>query len=314
MARSGKLVWAGLVVVGWLVCGCPQKKVTPPPPPQELIDELAAAVAKYNEVAPLSPPAEEALAFAQLIAAAQAALQKADYPTALDKARRARLEAEKIHARLVYRDLEKLNPPPEVTYYYRQQMQAAEQAEAAGNIPQAIAAAQEARRQAGLGLEYMGQCIEKAKQNLAAIKTVLEVMYHPDYDLIKMFWDLNELLASGDCQKITAGVGDLQAKMEKAKSSTRITGGRFRVSAPPDFVEQYGQPRMYAEVTPDGRLQTVIGKVEVGNEVIFIRCLFYSREKTYYFVLDPVTGTKGWMGERYVWPERADRSQGSGGK
>lgn len=306
-----------LLLMFFMMGGCPKKEdeisapPPPPPPPAELLDELSAARSVYGEISPLNPPAEEVAVYQRYLAEAENALNRHDYPTALEKARMAHLEAERMYARLVYGDLLRRNPPPELTYHYRQNMQASEQAEAAGDLVKAVQAAQEARRQAQLAIEYLGQCMEKIKKELAEIKSELEKIYRADFDLIQEFWDVMDLVPSNDCNRLKARASELDAKVSRAKSSALYSDQTFVVSAPPDFIRQFGDPIMYAEVTSDGRLQNRLNKVPVGTRVKFIRCFFYSRTKTYYLVEDPRSGIRGWMGERYVWPERAAMSEGA---
>jgi hypothetical protein len=286
-----------------LVGSCAPKK--PAGPPQDLLDEIAAAEAVYQELSSLTPSAQDSAAYTAVMGEAKAKMEAGDYQAAMGKARLAHLEAEKLYGKLVYDELMKYHPSTPFTYQYRKQMKDADDAAKAGNITAAIAAAQEGRRQAGLALDLQKQCLADAKQRLGEIKGVIESLYKPDYELIVRYWDAVDSLSSLDCDKTRKMVDDVARWADQFKRNTISMDRIFYVSAPFDYIKMYGDPYMYSDITEDGKLKNRVNQVSVGTQVKFIRCSLFSRDKTFYLVEDPKNGIQGWMAEERVWPERA---------
>jgi hypothetical protein len=93
--------------------------------------------------------------------------------------------------------------------------------------------------------------------------------------------------------------------MEEQKGGSVEGELLFVVNAPADYIKQFGDPWMYGEVTPEGYLARRIVQVPVGTAVTFLRSMFFSRDKTFYYVREPKRGHEGWMAEERVWPDRA---------
>jgi hypothetical protein len=286
-----------------VVASCAPKK--PAGPPQPLVDEIAAAESVYHDLSALGPSDQDSAAYRALMADAKAGMDAGDYKAAMAKARAAHLEAERLYARMVYAELEKYHPPTPLTYHYRQGLKDSDDKQKAGDIPGAIQAAQDAREQARLALELQKQCMADASKRLAGLKNDLELLYKPSLDLIQLYWDSMGSLAQQDCDKTKAMVSDLANRVAQFKSNTIVMQRVYYVSATFDYVKMYGDPWMYAEVTPDGMLKTRVNQVQVGQPVTFIHSMMFSRDKTFYYVEDQRNGVRGWMAEERVWPERA---------
>lgn len=291
-----------LLLAGALLVGCGPKK--PAGPPQELLDELASLDQAYAALAPMAPTAEDSAKYQAAITEAKNALGQSNYSQAAEKAKLARLELARLEGSLYFRQLEQYNPDPPLTYHYRQQVKNSEDAQAAGKIDEAIAAAEEAKKQARLALNLQKQCMESVENELAQLKAEIETFYRPDLDIILLYWKAAGTLPNRKCEETRKAVADLRALVNRFKATTITYSKTFVVTAPPEFVRIYGDPIMFQEVTPEG-LKTRLARVQVGTKVNFIRSSLAAPDKTYYYVEDPNTGTKGWMAEERLWPERA---------
>jgi tetratricopeptide (TPR) repeat protein len=284
--------------------GCQPKKPKAPPP--ELLDRIAAAEAVFQQLSELSPDDDDASGYNAIISEARAALEAGDYRVSMDKAERAHLEASRLYARLAYRKLMEYNPPTPLTYHYRKEMKNSDDAEAAGDIDKAIEAAEAARRQAELAAELQKQCLTDSQKRLAALKTEVELIYKPDYDLVMLYWRAVESLPERSCEKTRELVNELDRRVTDVKENTLVQKKVLHVYASSEYIRTYGEPYMYAEVTDKG-LKNSINQIPVGTPVYFIRCVFLSKDKTYYYVEDSRNGVKGWMAEERVWHDRAMR-------
>ena len=287
---------------------CPEKK--PQGPPQELIEEIDQAEKAFEQLSAYSLSPEETSDYYSLLKEARTLMSAGDYEKAMDRALRAELEAVRLHGRLVYQELLATNPPKSLTYHYRNYSKQSENAEAKGDIREALRLAREALRQASLALEYQKNCMDTVKADLERIKQELELLYRPDYELIQGYWDAVEALSSENCDQLSNRIKSLQQKLEFMKSTVISIDPLFTVSASDEYVKKYGQPWMYKEVTKEGYLSGRVNQVPVGTRVVFIRSLLFSRSKTFYYVEDTRNGIRGWMAEERVWPERARRAKG----
>ncbi|HUT53819.1 MAG TPA: hypothetical protein VM658_10550 [bacterium] len=302
MKKSALIFGLFLALALVLACCAPKK---PAGPPQELVDEIGAAESVYHDLSALNPSDQNSASYRALIADAKGKLDAGDYKGAMAKARAAHLEAERLYARLVYAELEKYHPPTPLTYHYRQGLKSSDDAQKAGDIPGAIKAAQDAREQARLALQLQKQCMDDMAQRLAGLKNEIELLYKPNLDLILLYWDSMDSLPQLDCEKSKAMVNELARWVAQFKANTIAMQRVYYVNASFDYIKMYGDPYMYGEVTPDGKLKTRVDQVQVGQPLTFIRSMLFSRDKTLYFVEDQRNGVEGWMAEERVWPERA---------
>lgn len=293
---------ATAVLAGCLLFSCAEKK--PQEPPRELLDEVASIEALYQEASRLGPSEKDASSYHSLMGSVRGAIDAGDYKTAADKARFARLEALRLYGLLTMRELDKYNPPNNLTYHYRQNDKTSDEAEAKGDIGGAIRASKEALRQADLSLSLQMQCIEKAGKDLALLKKQIEAYYRPDFEILNLFWNTVSMVKDKDCTKAGKMLGELTRRVEYAQRNVIGSSRTFAVSSPPEFVRTYGDPVMYKEATAKG-LSGELTRIPVGRRVIFIRTMLLSRAKTYYYVRDTRTGLEGWMAEERIWPERA---------
>lgn len=276
-------------------------------PPQELLDSISQTEAIVEQASKLSGSDTDAVRVRSLLDQARSSMDSGNYSEAMKKARAARLEAERYHARATYDVLMSYNPPNTYTYHYRQKMKDSDDAMARRDIDGAIAAAREAREQAELALRLQQECMKAAEDKLAEMKKELEHIYQPDWTIEMLYWDSLDALPEKNCEKSKQMVGELERRVAQTKANTISLERRILVvTSPAEFVRIYGDPVMYAEVTSAG-LKTEINRVPVGQPVAFINSLMVARNRVYYYVEDPRNGIKGWMAEERVWPDRAMR-------
>ncbi len=297
-----------------LFYGCPDKKTEPPPPPQELLDAMDAARSTYDRVSALAPDHDVLETYKKLMDQARQAMDRHDYDTALDKALRARLALERLHARLIYEELmEKYDPSSKLTYHFRQKMSRSQAEEKKGDLEAAIKAAVEARKQAELAVDYEKQCLEKGSERLAELKKQIENLYRPPFEIIELYWRARHLVDARECASLDLALDKIKRLVRQEKETMVYSYRRYEVHADDEYMKRYGKPAMFESVTSKG-LVKVINRVRPGKEVIFIRGLLYTPSRTYYLVKDPETGIKGWMAEERVWPERARKMKKLGSR
>jgi len=303
MKKKGLILIAGFLVTAF----CAACASVSSEPPQDLVNEIEAIESKYAETsAQYSPGSELTAEYQAAVSRARSALEAGDYKEAGKSAQDARVELAQLQAKLVYQNLLEYNPSNSLTYHYRKAMKDSEDAEEEGKIEQALAAAQEAYEQAELALELQEQCIEDAGKSLKGLKSELEQMYRPTWEMTELYWSAVDVLSDKDCARVRSTVERLVELIRERRETTIATSRSFIVTSPDEFIKIYGNPVMYAEVTPQG-LRGQVNRVRVGTRVLFIRSKWVSRDTVYYYVEDTATGTKGWMAEERVWPERAAR-------
>ncbi len=286
------------------IFSCAEKK--PQGPPAELTSAISEAEALFAKVSgKYALTDQQAAPYRENIGRARQLMETGDYEKALAMAKTAQLEITLAWARRTNEELAGYNPPPTLTYYYRQNMLKSEEARKAGDLDGAIRFAAEAQDQASHAIEVQAGCIEVAREELRKIKGELEYMYRPAHEMELLYWEALDELPMKDCSRVQPKVDRLWAYINKAKAQTITQKREFTVTATPEFVRQYGDPIMYEKITPNGYLETRVNRVPVGFPVIFLNSMMFSRQKTFYYVEDPRAGVKGWMAERYLWPERA---------
>ena len=313
MRKNRVLAVIACLLLGVWLSGCPKQDPfgDSPGPPPHVVNELNAAEAAIQKADPLSPSADDLSVYESLFSEAQTAVAAGDYERAFDRAKRARLEAERVHARLLHRELQGLNPAAPLTYHYRDLMNKSLEAERGGDLDQAISLAREARRQAGLSLEFQRQCLASNQQSLERAREEIELLFRPDLRLIRTYWRAVELNSQNRCEETQAALRQLREMIDDFKRRNLFPDRMFTVQASPEFVARYGNPAMFESVSDRG-LVTQIHWVRPGTRVKFIRSKLFSPSVTYYLVEDPHTGRVGWMAEERVWPERAQEMKRAG--
>ncbi|MFO8056394.1 MAG: hypothetical protein R6V10_03765 [bacterium] len=287
--------------------GCAEKKTGAQGPPQEVSDALNAARSAYEGLPKRAEDREEVRTYQKLMDEARKAVDSGDYDKALDKALSARLVVERLHTQLVYEKLKnKYNAPSKLTYHVRQEMSKSKSEEEEGNVRGAIQASVEARQQAEMGVEYEKQCLQKASDRLSEVKSSIEKLFRPSFEIIELYWRIHHLIESRECGKAEPRLNKLERLIRKERETTIYSERRFEVHASEDYVKKYGKPAMFESVSKEG-LVKVVNRVRPGEQVIFKKSLLYTPSRTYYLVKDPKTSITGWMAEMRVWPERARR-------
>ncbi len=305
---------SALLFAGLFLYGCPQKNVEPEGPPQSLVDTMDAARSTYDQVSKRAPDREELEDYKNHMDQARQAMDARNYSRAQEKARKARLVVERLHARLVYEELkERYDPSSSLTYHVRKQMALSRSEEKKGNIEAAIKASLKAREQAELAIGYEKQCLEKASKRLADLKEKVEKLYRPPLGAIELYWKAEHEIDKKSCTEAKKAMDLLEDIVWREKETMVYSHRRYEVHASEDYLKRYGKPAMFESVTPQG-LVKVINRVAPGKEVIFVRSLLYSPSRTYYRVKDPETGVTGWMAEKRIWPDRAAKMKELGAR
>jgi hypothetical protein len=306
MMQVRLLGWGMSMVLFLMLSACP-KSNPPKPVPPELDERVKAAQAAFAQLAPYAPGEQDAAKYRQCLQQSGKLKEAGDYDGAIKQAKLAELAAVRLNGELVSRELQKFNPPLSTTYPYRQGLKKSEDAELAGDLAGALAGAQEALKLISTALNSQGDCLKTGGEDLADLKKQLELLYLPEYSLVLDFWDAADALAANNCDKLNQAMGTVRKKIEIYKRSTVSGGKTFTVTAPPEYLKQYGQPYLYGQVTKEGYLANRIGQVETGTVVVFVRCMLFSRDKTFYYVRDEKGGLEGWVAEERVWPDRTKR-------
>ena len=100
---------------------------------------------------------------------------------------------------------------------------------------------------------------------------------------------------------------DLKRKIDQEKRMSYTERKTFRVTASEEYIKRWGDPRVYKEITTDGKLREIVATVRPDTDVLFVRTELFSRGRTFYLVRMQTTGAQGWMAEQYVAPDRMQR-------
>jgi hypothetical protein len=103
-----------LALMTLLLCSCPEKG--PTGPPAELQAQIQAAETAFNSLSSLGPSEQDAVRYHQYLNEACQLREAGDYDASMEKAKRAHLEALRLHGLLLYNQLMKTNPNPSVTF------------------------------------------------------------------------------------------------------------------------------------------------------------------------------------------------------
>jgi|GEM_PF-3008913 len=308
------VVLSALLFAGLFFYGCPEKNVEPQGPPQPLLDTMDAARSTYDKVSKTAPDREELADYKNYMDQARQAMDAGNYTKALEKARKARLVVERLHAQLVYEELmDRYDPSSTLTYHARELMSQSRSEEEKGNLEAAIKASVKAREQAELAIGYEKQCLEKASKRLKDLKEKVEKLYRPPFGAIELYWKADHEIDRKNCTEANKAMDLLEKVHQREKDTMVYSHRRYEVYASENYLRRYGKPAMFESVTPQG-LSKVINRVDPGKEVTFVRSLLYTPSRTYYLVKDPETGITGWMAEQRIWPERAKKMKELGAR
>jgi hypothetical protein len=205
-------------------------------------------------------------------------------------------------AKSSFDELIKYNPPETMTYNYRNLMSQAEDAKAKGNFEQATALAKKAEEQAFLSIQLIKDTLGKDAEKLANAKDQIEAMFPVNRNLVGKYWQLLGRLNNNDFSTLDADVNGLLKSIDQEKKLTMITDRYLVVSAPQEYIKQWGNVRIYKEITADGKLKDVVDSVTPGGRVKVLKVKLFSPDTIFYFV-ETGSSSQGWMAEKYLSEE-----------
>lgn len=208
--------------------------------------------------------------------------------------------AEFSKARSTYAELMSYNPPETLTYHYRTLISQAESLKAKGDTGQAIALAEQAGEQAAMSLQVWKEQIAKIRVSLDQARTDLQTLYPVNYPLIKRYWEDEARYQKKEFQTLPKEADQLVKDISQTRNTSIVADRYIMVDAPDNYIKQWGNARIYQEVTSEGKYKTVVDTVPNGTRVKFIRILLFSPEQTIYFVESPSTEKQGWISEKYL--------------
>jgi len=208
-------------------------------------------------------------------------------------------------ANAAYEELMSYNPAEAQTYNYRNLMTQADQAKANGKLEDALSFATKAEEQARLTIQLIQGVMAKDREKLDSAKGQLEEMFPVNRNLVRKYWELDGRLKNKQVKELDADVENLLKAIEQEKRMTLIEARSLTVSAPQEYIKQWGNVRIYQEITPEGKLKGVVDTVAPGAKIKVVKIRLFSPGTTFYFV-ETNLGVQGWMAERYLLGEEAE--------
>jgi hypothetical protein len=205
-------------------------------------------------------------------------------------------------ARAAYDELMTYNPPETMTYNYRKLMSEAEQAKAKGDMAQAASLAKQAQEQAVLSLKVLRDMVAKFREKLDTARSEIEKLYPVNQNLVKKYWELEGRFNRRDLQGLDDDINALLKRIDQESKLTVTYERKAQVNAPQEYVKQWGDVRIYQEITPDGKLRGVVDTVGNGAKLRVIKIKLFAPESTFYFIETGI-GTQGWIAEKYLISE-----------
>ena len=202
-------------------------------------------------------------------------------------------------AKAAYDELMKYNPSETMTYNYRNLMTQAEQARAKGDLPLAESLANQAADQAVFAVQVLKDRISKSREKLDKAKDQIEQIFPVNRNLIQKYWQLDSRFRKRDYDNLEADVDALLVEIEREQKLSIMQDRSLLVYAPQEYIKQFGNVRIYKEVTPQGKLKEVVDTVPNGAKVKEVRIMLFSPELTFYYV-QTGSGTEGWMAAKYL--------------
>jgi len=210
------------------------------------------------------------------------------------------LEDAFTRAKSAYQELLSYNPPDPLTYHYRNFYTQAEQAKARGDYEKAYELAQKAEEQARLALQLWRGRIDEIGKKLAQAKEEIELLFPVNHNFIRRWWELKSKYEQRKYLEVEREVEKLLKDIEFEKKASLFPERTMIVTAPDEYLKRWGNVRIYEEITPEGKLRRIVERVPPGYKLKVIRINIYSPELIFYYVEDPMTGTRGWMLEKYL--------------
>jgi len=205
-------------------------------------------------------------------------------------------------AKAAYDELLSYNPPETMTYAYRKLMSEAEQAKAKGNMTQAAGLAKQAEEQAVLSLRVLRDTIAKYRGQLDSARSKIEALYPVNKSLVKRYWELEARFSKRDFQGMDDEINIILKLIDQESTLSVVSDRSARVNAPQEYVKQWGDVRIYQEITPDGKLKGMVDTVGNGARLRVIKIKLFAPDSTFYFIETQI-GTQGWIAEKYLTSE-----------
>jgi len=198
-----------------------------------------------------------------------------------------------------YKQVVQYNPSETLTYNYRNLIAQAEQAKSKGNLEQALSLAGQANEQAVLTLQLMKDRARQIEEKLKQARAMLELMFPVNQNLVQKFWQLDAKFKSRNLDKLDLEVDKLLKDIEDEGKLSLIEGRSLLVYAPQEYIAQYGNVRIYKEVTPEGKLREVIDTAANGARVKVAKVKLAAPGVTFYYIQTD-SGVEGWVAEKYL--------------
>ena len=202
-------------------------------------------------------------------------------------------------AKAAYDELLSYNPPETMTYAYRKLMSEAEQAKAKGDMSQAAGLAKQAEEQAVLSLKVLRDTIAKYRGQLDSARSKIEALYPVNQSLVKRYWEMEARFAKRDFQGMDDEINIILKRIDQEGKLSVVSERSARVNAPQEYVKQWGDVRIYQEITPDGKLKGMVDTVGDGAKLKVIKIKLFAPDATFYFIETGI-GTQGWIAEKYL--------------
>jgi len=301
--RSSVMVlWLVVLALAVLSAEC-QQKVTIAP--DQVESELTRARGILEQMKSYDIPEKTQEYYWNILRQAETAKKQGNFESAMNLAKQAGDQGAEFvrvwrEQQEKYEALMKYNPPETMTYHYRNLMSQAKTAGEQGRVDIAKDLARQAGEQASMSLQVLLEQLNKTREKLDQIREELETLYPVNYPLIKRYWQAEALYQKKDFQNLPGITDQLLKDIQVAKNLSIIADKTIRVNAPQEYTKQWGDVRVYQEITPEGKLKTVIDTVPNGMRVKFIRVRLFSPDLNFYYVEVPATGKQGWIAEKYL--------------
>lgn len=292
-----------MLILGFLLLfGCQPK---PSIQPEQVNAEFLKTKAVLDELNSLNLPEKMVEHYQELFQQAENAKKQKNYDIAIELAKKISADASELlqvwrDQASKYAELQSYNPPETLTYHYRNLMSQAETAGKQGNVDLAKDLAKQASEQAGLSLQVWKDQIATLRTKLDQAREQLENLYPVNYLLIGKYWELEAQYQKREFQTVMQKIDAFIKEITDTRQMSIVLDRSIVVNAPPEYIKQWGNARIYQEITPEGKLKTVVDTVPNGMRVKFIKVKLFSPELTFYYVEVPSSQKQGWISEKYL--------------
>lgn len=282
---------------------CASKKETVAPDQVEA--QFSKARAVLEEIKSLPLPGKVNAYYENLMTQAETAKKQGNFELAMTRATQLSKEGSELlqlwkDQEQKYQELMQYNPPEPMTYHYRSLMSQAISAGEQGKIDLFKNLVKQAGEQAGMSLQLLKEQLATIREKLNRTKEELETLYPVNYPLIKRYWEAESKYQKRDFQDLNSELDQLLKEIQNARNLSYITDRMIMVNAPQEYIKQWGDVRIYQEITPEGKLKTIVDTVPNGMRVKFLRLKIFSPELNFCYVEVPATGKQGWIAEKYL--------------